>query len=53
MGQKVIIQLKEKDEKGGSWWELLHITFQGKVTSVWKLSNENARERLKQKRREK
>lgn len=44
VGQKVIMQLKEKDEKGGSWWELLHITFQGK-------SNESARERVKQKRK--
>lgn len=50
-GRKVIIQLKKKDEKGGSWWELLHITFQGKVTSVWNLSNESARERVKQKRK--
>lgn len=38
-----------KDE--GSWWELLHITFQGKVTSIWKLSNERARERVKRKRK--
>lgn len=51
VGQKVIMQLKEKDEKGGSWWELLHITFQGKVTSIWKLSHESARERVKQKRK--
>lgn len=42
---------KEKDEKGGSWWELLHITFQGKVTSMWKLSNGIDRERVKQKRK--
>lgn len=51
VGQKVIIQLKEKDEKEGSWWELLHITFQGKVTSMWKLSHESARERVKQRRK--
>jgi len=51
VGQKVIIQIKEKDEKGGSWWELLHITFQGKVTPIWKLSNESARESVKQKRK--
>lgn len=49
VGQKIIVQLKGKDGKGGSWWELLHITFQGKVTSVWKLSNDSARERVKQK----
>lgn len=50
VGQKVIMQLKGKDEKGGSWWELLHITFQGKITSTWKLSNESSKERVEQKR---
>lgn len=49
VGQKIIVQLKGKDGKGGSWWELLHIAFQGKVTSVWKLSNDSDRERVKQK----
>lgn len=47
VGQKIIVQLKEMDGKGGLWWELLHITFQGKVTSEWKLSNDSARERVK------
>lgn len=51
VGQKVVIWLKEKDEKEGSWWELLHITFQGKVTSIWKPSKESAREGVKQKSR--
>lgn len=49
VGQKVIVQLKEKDGKGGSWWELLHITYRGKAPCVWKLFNDTARERVKQK----